>query len=125
MDAFKFRKLLLKNSEKILGDVLDRNYYEKDPLTGEDWPPLSRTFNMYWAWLLKIAERPNDPLPDLPPPSEHIEQIERIISWMVEGRISSSDATGFIQPIMMLIDITELEQVKQMLIEANLNLNKD
>ncbi|MCD6319573.1 MAG: hypothetical protein J7M03_02715 [Candidatus Desulfofervidaceae bacterium] len=98
-----------------------------DPLTGEEWDGDKQLFNLQYRTALRMIENDDDPVPKQLAQngtgSSSIDQIKYIINTMLTGEISPATATDIIQPLMVLIDLTELQEVRAMLIKANLNLN--
>ena len=93
-------------------------------LTGENWEGTQR-HNKHMDFIYRVAAADVDPAP----PGENtsdtaIDKIKDLVRRVSVGEISPMLAEHYLRPLMVLIDLTELQEVKAMLIKANLNLDK-
>ena len=123
MSSFKLRQELLSDAGLTIASDRERRLTDIDPLTGENWEGTQR-HNKHMDFIYRVAAADVDPAPTGENTSDTaIDKIKDLVRRVSVGEISPMLAEHYLRPLMVLIDLTELAEIKAMLIKANLDLN--
>lgn len=122
MNAFEIRKNLMANAQKIMDEVDERIFNEKDPLTGEAWEGDRGMLFYKFKILCDFAKKSNDPLPELSEEDQtkpHIEQLQLIIDMMLAGKVDANSVDHMMAPTVAFMTAVEKQEASDKIKEIN------